>query len=95
MCEHLEHKVRQTPRRPRSWANRSLLSLYSHRNARANLHLLGQLNTVLALQGAIDPFCTASASMWRTSTDTLQTWGRAMVQLESLVGMGLYLIVTF
>jgi hypothetical protein len=40
------------------------------------------------LQGAIDPFCTASASMWRTSTDTLQTWSRTMMQLESLVGMG-------
>jgi len=40
------------------------------------------------LQGAIDPFCTESASMWRTSTDTLQTWNRVMLQVESMVGMG-------
>ena len=40
------------------------------------------------LQGGIDPFCTASASMWRTSTDTLQTWNRVMLQQESMVGMG-------
>jgi hypothetical protein len=33
----------------RSWANFSLLSLYSHRNAWANLHILGQPNTFLAL----------------------------------------------
>jgi hypothetical protein len=38
-------KVRKTPSWPRSWANFSLLSLYSHRNAWANLHLSGQLNT--------------------------------------------------
>ena len=38
-------QVRTTPSRPRSWANVSLSWLYSHRNARANLHLLGQPNT--------------------------------------------------
>jgi hypothetical protein len=32
----------------RSWANFSLLQLYYHRNAWANLHLLGQSNTFLA-----------------------------------------------
>ena len=41
-------EVRKTPSWPRSWANFSLLQLYSYRNAWANLHLLGQLNTVLA-----------------------------------------------
>jgi hypothetical protein len=41
-------KVRKTPSWPRSWANFSLLSLYSHRNAWANLHLLGQRDTLLA-----------------------------------------------
>jgi hypothetical protein len=34
-------KVRKTPSWPRSWANFSLLALYSPRNAWANLHLLG------------------------------------------------------
>ena len=24
------------------------------------------------VQGSVDPFCTAAANMWRTSTDTLQ-----------------------
>ena len=38
------------PSCPRSWANCSLLYLYSHRNARAKLHLLGQPNT-LRVQG--------------------------------------------
>ena len=33
---------------PRSWANFSLLQLYAHRNAWANLHFLGQPDTVLA-----------------------------------------------
>jgi alpha-mannosidase len=33
---------------PRSWANFSLLWLYSHRNAWANYHILGQPNTFLA-----------------------------------------------
>jgi hypothetical protein len=41
-------EVRKTPSWPRSWANFSLLELYSHRNAWANLHLLGQPNTFLA-----------------------------------------------
>ena len=38
-------QVRKTPSWPRSWANFSLLQLYSHRNAWANLHLLGQPGT--------------------------------------------------
>ena len=41
-------EVSKTPSWPRSWANFSLLQLYSHRNAWANLHLLGQPNTFLA-----------------------------------------------
>ena len=41
-------EVRKMPSWPRSWANFSLLQLYSHRNAWANLHLLGQPNTFLA-----------------------------------------------
>ena len=41
-------EVRKTPSWPRSWANFSLLSLYSRRNAWVNLHLLGQPNTFLA-----------------------------------------------
>jgi hypothetical protein len=40
-------KVRKTRSWPRSWANFSPLQLYSHRNAWANLHLLGQLDTFL------------------------------------------------
>ena len=43
-------QVRKTPSWPRSWANFSLLPLYSHRNAWANLHLLGQPNTFLAAE---------------------------------------------
>ena len=38
-------KVSKAPRWPRSWANFSLLQLSSHRNAWANLHLLGQPDT--------------------------------------------------
>ena len=41
-------QVRKTPSWPRSWANSSRLQLYSHMNAWANLHLLGQPNTILA-----------------------------------------------
>ena len=44
----LDQQVRKTPSWPRSWANYSLLQLYSHRNAWANLHLMGQPNTFLA-----------------------------------------------
>ena len=43
--------MRKTPSWPRSWANFSLFCLYSHRNVWANLHLLGQPNTVLAYSG--------------------------------------------
>ena len=41
-CQHRPIQVRKTPRWPRSWANFRFLSLYSHRSAWANLHLLGQ-----------------------------------------------------
>ena len=41
-------QVRKIPSRPRSWANFSLLPLYSQRNTWANVHLLGQPNTLLA-----------------------------------------------
>jgi hypothetical protein len=41
-------QVRRTPSWPRSWASFSLLSLYSHRNARANSHILGQPNSFVA-----------------------------------------------
>jgi hypothetical protein len=41
-------QVRKTLSWPRSWANFSLLLLFSHRNAWASLHLLGQPNTSLA-----------------------------------------------
>jgi hypothetical protein len=41
-------QVRKTPKWPRSWANNGLLLLYSHRNAWAILHLLGQSNAFLA-----------------------------------------------
>jgi hypothetical protein len=44
----LRREVRKMPSWPRSRANFSLLQLYSHRNTRANLHLLGQPNTFLA-----------------------------------------------
>ena len=43
--------MRKTPSWPRSWAIVSLLWLYSHRNSGADLHLLGQPNTFLALDG--------------------------------------------
>jgi hypothetical protein len=42
-------QVRKTPSWPRSWANFSLLYLYPHWSARANLHLLGNL-TPFSLQ---------------------------------------------
>ena len=41
-------RVRKTPSWPRSWASFSLLSLCSHRNAWANLHLLRQPDAFLA-----------------------------------------------
>jgi hypothetical protein len=42
-------QVRKTPSCPRNWANFSLLSLYSHGDAWANSHLLGQPNALLAI----------------------------------------------
>ena len=55
-AEQIDPKVRKMPSWPRSWANFSLLQLYSHRNAWANLHLLGQPNTFLAAAG--EPGCS-------------------------------------
>jgi hypothetical protein len=48
--------VRKTPSWPRRWANSSRLQLYSRRNAWANLHLLGQLTTFLAIQCRADGY---------------------------------------
>jgi hypothetical protein len=45
---HVVLQVRTTSICPRSWASFSLLWLYSHPNAWANLHILGQPNTFLA-----------------------------------------------
>jgi hypothetical protein len=59
--------VRKTPYRPRSWANFSLLSLYSRWNAWANLHLLGQPKTFLTDAALLD--CTrgeGGAHEWGT-----------------------------
>jgi hypothetical protein len=39
--------VRKSPSWDKSWANFSLLLMYSHMNARTNMHLLGQPNTFL------------------------------------------------
>jgi hypothetical protein len=46
-------QVKKTPSWPRSWANFSLLYLYFHRNAWANLDLLGQSDTFLAGGGVL------------------------------------------
>ena len=46
---HRHHRTRERRQvGPKSSANTSLLWLFSHRNARANLHILGQPNTFLA-----------------------------------------------
>jgi hypothetical protein len=69
--------VRKTPSWPRSWANFCLLSLYSaysHRNAWANLHLLGQPNTFLARDEGRSfqaPVVQAAAS----TADNSRRWG--------------------
>ena len=60
-------QVRKKPSWPRSWANSSLLSLYSHRSARANLHLLGQPDTLPATAyrraRTSPPFATPAAAV--------------------------------
>ena len=48
--------VRKTPSWPRSWPNFSHLQLHFHRNALANLHILGKPNTPLAKAGFC-PIC--------------------------------------
>jgi hypothetical protein len=57
VAEELEREaqVRKSPSWPRSWANFSLLSLYPHRNAWSNLHLLGQPTTFLAAGDGVLP----------------------------------------
>ena len=46
-------KVRKKlPCRPRSWANVSLLQVYSHRTARVNSHLLRQRLTLFSRKGS-------------------------------------------
>ena len=49
---------------PRNWANCSLLQLYSHRNARAILHCLGQPNTFLASAHAARGLQIRAGSLW-------------------------------
>jgi hypothetical protein len=46
-------QVRKTPCRSSSWADFSLLQLYSHRNSWANVHLLGQSNNFLGAGAGI------------------------------------------
>ena len=46
--EAVSPQVSKTPSWSRSWSNFSLSLLYSHRNAWANVHFLGQPNTLLA-----------------------------------------------
>jgi hypothetical protein len=60
--------VRTTPSWPRSWTNFSPLSLYPHRNAWANLDLLGQPNTLHATatsSAASRPRCRRRWRSWR------------------------------
>jgi hypothetical protein len=52
-------EVRKTPSWPRSWANFSLSLLYSHRNAWANLYILGQPKTFSRSLEAMTGFATA------------------------------------
>jgi hypothetical protein len=61
-------KVRKTPSWPRSWANFSPLQLCSHRNAWANLHLLGQPNSFYARR--------SPTRSWRASAASRKGWRR-------------------
>jgi hypothetical protein len=79
-CNMLRTRVRKTPSWPRNWANFSFLSLYSHRNARANLHLLGQPNTFLAKARASVICCCRGT--W--AGDTVDHFRR--VALQTLYG---------
>jgi hypothetical protein len=58
----LATKVRKTPSWPRSWANFNFLSLYPRGNTWANLHRLGQPNTLLATKHAPASFEAAMAA---------------------------------
>ena len=62
-------QVRRPPNWPRSWANSSLSQQYSHRNAWANLYILGQPNTFLAA-GAL----RGGRVRERAAADLLAAW---------------------
>lgn len=36
----------------------------------------------------VDPWCLANNNMWRSNTDTIQSWGRTMVEIESMANQG-------
>jgi hypothetical protein len=36
----------------------------------------------------VDPWCIKNNNMWRSNTDTLQTWTRIMVEVESMATQG-------
>jgi hypothetical protein len=63
-------QVRKTPSWPRSWANFSPLSLYPRRNARANLHILGQPNSLLARSSGCAAWKSTASSSSTTSRRT-------------------------
>jgi hypothetical protein len=63
-------QVRKPPSWPRSWAGFSLLQLYFHRNAWANLHLLGQPNALLARRPSAPTRSTRSPSRRPTTSPT-------------------------
>jgi hypothetical protein len=75
VCEMMT-EVRKLPSWPRSWANFSLLQLCSHRNAWANLHILGQPNTVLASGG--DTAADALAAVMEHAMDVLDQVSASM-----------------
>ena len=73
-----DDRVRKPPSWPRSWANFSLLSLYSHRNAWVNLHLLGQPDTFRAqsqTDGTESSWNGAKPSLTRTERSSSRAQG--------------------
>lgn len=53
----------------------------------------GQAGLCLSSRGPfvvppVDPWCVRNNNMWRSSTDTLQTWTRLMVEVESVANQG-------
>jgi hypothetical protein len=84
--------VRKTPSWPRSWANFSLLWLYSFWNAWANLHLLGQPNTFLAYAKNIEG---RPIYVWRAVPPSGRFVALGMVATaEAELAMGEYVIWT-